>query len=40
MIEEKRKLNKKTLQEIEQARKRIKEEKFISHDEVKKRYNL
>lgn len=40
MIEDNLELNEKTKQEIEEARKQIKSGKFVSHEEVKKRYGL
>ena len=40
MIEDDLELNEKTKREIEEARKRIKAGKFITHDEVKKRLGL
>ena len=40
MIEDDLELNEKTKAEIEEARKRIKTGKFITHEEVKKRFGL
>ena len=40
MIEDDLELNEKTKKEIEEARKRIKAGKFITHEEVKKRFGL
>ena len=40
MIEDDLELNEKTKREIEEARKRIKAGKFITHEEVKKRLGL
>ncbi len=40
MIEDDLELNEKTKKEIEEARKRVKSGKFISHEEVKKRLGL
>ena len=40
MIEDDLELNKKTKAEIEEARKRIKDGKFMTHEEVKKRLGL
>ena len=40
MIEDDLELNEKTKNEIEEARKRVKSGKFISHEEAKKRLGL
>jgi len=40
MIEDDKELNERTKKEIEEARKRVKEGKFISHEEVKRRLGL
>ncbi len=40
MIEDDLELSEKTKKELEEARKRIKQGKFLTHDEVKKRLGL
>ena len=40
LLEDEMELNEKTKREIEEARKRIKEGKFVSHEEVKKRFGV
>ncbi|MEK6926091.1 MAG: hypothetical protein AABW50_02325 [Nanoarchaeota archaeon] len=40
LLEDHMELNEKTKKEIEEARKQIKEGKFVSHEEVKKRFGL
>jgi len=40
MIEDDLEVNERTKKEIEEARKQIKERKFLTHEEVKKRLNL
>jgi predicted transcriptional regulator len=40
MIEDNLELNEKTKQEIKEAEKRIKAGKFVTHEEVKKRFGL
>lgn len=40
MMEDDLELNEKTKKEIEEAEKRINEGKFVSHEEVKKRFGL
>ena len=40
MIEDDLEVNERTKKEIEEARKQIKETKFLTHEEVKKRLNL
>jgi len=40
MLEDNLELNEKTKTEIEEARKRIKSDRFVSHDEVKRKLGL
>jgi len=40
MIEDEKELSEQTKKDIEEARKRVKEGKFLTHEEVKKRLGL